>query len=398
MGSDFLKLLGSKKPFFNPLRRIKKMKKLLTVSVILLMVTSAMAADWSFSGSQRLATWYVDRNYGDNKVNGQNDDQATQWYFQGNSRLEAKVRAEKVNGHIEIALGTPDDSGGDGNVTTRRAYGTWKFADNAWLKIGKDYSPTTEFISNQWFSEDLDLLGYGVFFGRRPAGLTLGIGGFELAFLSPSYGTDVGTTATGINGVTSGDPDSYIPRLEASYMLTLGAGYIKPFGGFQYYTVEENGIGNVTGDLDVWSWVLGITTSWSIRTFTISGQISYGMNEGNVRGWQTSFYRSLASAYLKNGDDLANTYTLQTAIVPALSVTDDLRFEAGLGYRVDNADGAPGPSQPINVLSLYLQAMVTMAPGVFLCPEVGYSDFNADSSGNDRGWQWYAGTKWQVDF
>ena len=34
------------------------------------------------------------------------------------------------------------------------------------------------------------------------------------------------------------DPDSYIPRVEAGYMLKLGAGYIKPFAGFQYYTVD----------------------------------------------------------------------------------------------------------------------------------------------------------------
>jgi hypothetical protein len=373
------------------------MKKLLTVIAILLIVTPTIAADWSFSGSQRFATWYYDRNYGDNKVNGEGNDAGTQWYYQGNSRLEAKVKADKVSGHIELGLGSSNDSGGDGNVTTRRAYGTWKFADNAWLKIGKDYSPVTEFISNQFVDEDFDMLGWGVFYGQRPAGITLGIGGFELAFLTPTYGTDVGTTATGINGATGGDPDSYIPRAEVSYMMGLGMGYIKPFGGFQYYTVKENGIGNVTGDLDVWSWVLGITTSWSISAFTISSQISYGMNEGNVRSW---FFtnRSICRAYLKNGDDLANVYTLQAAIVPALTVTDNLRFEAGFGYRIDNPDGAPGPSQRTDVWSVYLQAMLTLAPGVFLCPEVGYNDFNADLSGNDRGWSWYAGAKWQVDF
>ena len=134
------------------------------------------------------------------QVNGQDDDQATQWYFQGNSRLGAKVKADKVTGQIELALGTGGD-GGDTNVATRRAYGQWKFSDNALLKVGKDYSPVTDFISNQWFDADNESAGEGNFYGRRPAGLTLGIGGFELALLTPSYGADVGTTATAASTV-----------------------------------------------------------------------------------------------------------------------------------------------------------------------------------------------------
>src|SRR5512139_478730 len=212
------------------------MKKLIAIFAVLLFVAPAFAADWSFYGSQRIATWYVDRDYGDATVNGQDDDQATQWYFQGNSRLGAKVKADKVSGQIELALagggGTSAGDGADTNVQTRRAYGTWKFSDNAWLKVGKDYSPVTDFISNQWFDGDNDLLGEGNFYGRRPSGITLGIGNFELAALTPSFGGDTGTASTGINGATGGDPDSYIPRFEASYNLVLGPGYIKPFAGF----------------------------------------------------------------------------------------------------------------------------------------------------------------------
>jgi hypothetical protein len=374
------------------------MKKLITIFAVLLLAAPAMAADWSFYGSQRIGTWYVDRDYGDGVVNGQDDDQATQWYFQGNSRLGVKVKADKVSGQIELGLGTGGD-GGDTSVVTRRAFGVWKFTDNAWLKVGKDTSPVTDVISNQWFDADGDLYGEGNFYGRRPAGLTLGIGDFELAFLTPSYGGDTGTSAGGINGATGGDADSYIPRVEAGYMLKLGAGYIKPFAGFQYYTVESNGIGTVTDDLDIWSWVLGVSTSWNIGAFSLGGQLSYGMNEGSVTGWDTgSNARAASQAYLKNGDDIADVYTLQALIVPSLKFTDTLRFEAGLGYRQDNADGAPGFSQKDGEWVAYLQAMITMAPGVFLCPEVGYYDYMDGRDGNDQGNQWYAGAKWQIDF
>ena len=224
-------------------------------------------------------------------------------FFQGNSRLGAKVKADKVTGQIELGLGAGGD-GGDTAVSTRRAYGVWKFSDNASLKIGKDYSPVTDFISNQWYDSDADLLGNGNFYGRRPAGATLILGDFELAFLAPSYGADVGTTTTGINGVTgSADPDSYIPRVEASYMLKLGAGYIKPFAGFQYYTVDTASapaVSNVTDDLDVWSYVLGVSTSWNIGAFSLGGQVSYGMNQGAVTGWATgSNARAVSSPYLR---------------------------------------------------------------------------------------------------
>ncbi len=374
------------------------MKKLIAIFAVLLFAAPAMAADWSFYGSQRIATWYTDRDYGDGTVNGQDDDQATQWYFQGNSRLGAKVKADKVTGQIELALGAGGD-GGDTSVSTRRAYGTWKFSDYGWLKVGKDYSPVTDFISNQWYNADNDLLGEGNFYGRRPAGLTLGLGDFELAFLATSYGTDVGTTTNGINGAAgSGDPDSYFPRLEASYMLKLGPGYIKPFGGFQYYTVESNGIGAVTDDLDVYSYVVGVSTSWNIGAFSIGGQVSYGINQGNVTGWSTgSNARTSSSAYLDNGDDIKDVATIQALLVGGLKFSDTLRFEVGAGYRSDDADDVQGVNED-EVWAAYLQAMITMAPGVFLCPEVGYYDYMDDVAGNDQGNQWYVGAKWQIDF
>jgi hypothetical protein len=200
-----------------------------------LLAAPAMAADWSFYGSQRMATFYIDQNYGDAQVNGQGDDAALQWRFQGNSRMGAKVKADKVSGQTELALrATNGGDGGDDAVRTRRAYGQWQFADNASLKVGKDYSPVTDNnMSNQVFDEDNDLYGNGLFYGRRPAYLGLYLGSFEFAALTPNFGSDVGTTATGINGATGGDPDDYLPKLEAAYSLKFNAGYIRPFAGFQ---------------------------------------------------------------------------------------------------------------------------------------------------------------------
>jgi hypothetical protein len=376
------------------------MKKLIAVLAVLLFAAPAFAADWAFYGSERIGTWYTERSYPRNSDSyGSGDDAATQMYFQGNSRLGAKVKADAVSGQIELGLGAGGD-GGDTSVATRRAYGTWKINDLASLKVGKDFSPVTDFVSNQWFDSDNDLYGTGNFYGRRPAGVTLILGGFELAALVPTYGADLNTTANGVTGATGNtDPDSYNPRFEATYTLKLGAGYIRPFGGFQYYTVKPGASTTVTDELDVWSWVLGVSTSWNIGAFSIGGQLSYGANQGAVNGWQTGYNaRSSSSPYLKGGDDIADVYTLQALIVPAIKFTDTLRFEAGFGYRQDNADGAPGFSQKDEAWVAYLQALITMAPGVYLAPEVGYIDYMDGVNGNSQGYQWYVGAKWQIDF
>jgi hypothetical protein len=198
----------------------------------------------------------------------------------------------------------------------------------------------------------------------------------------------------------TGDPDVYFPRLEASYKLVLGTGYIKPFAGFQYYSVNSSApTQNVTDTIDLYSWVLGLSTSWNIGAFSIGGQLNYGMNEG-LCNWANGY--NVANAQLPvlktGGDKVADIYTLQALTVPALKFTDTLRFEAGFGYRQDNADGAPGYSLKDESWVGYVQALITLAPGVFLCPEVGYIDYMDNRAGNDEGYKWYAGAKWQIDF
>ena len=93
------------------------MKKLIAIFAVLLLAAPAMAADWSFYGSQRMATFYVYDDFGDfeQPTTGEKDDWGLQWDFQANSRLGARVKADKVTGHIELGL-----KGTDGGDTRRR--------------------------------------------------------------------------------------------------------------------------------------------------------------------------------------------------------------------------------------------------------------------------------------
>jgi predicted porin len=367
------------------------MKKLIAIFAVLLLAAPVMAADWSFYGSQRVATFYVAQDYGDYTVNGQDDDWGLQWDFQGNSRMGAKVKADKVSGHIELSLSaTNGGDGGDGGVGTRLAYGAWKFADNASLKVGKMYSPVTRFISSQTFGSDAGALGAGDFYGRRPAGLALQIGEFELALLHNALNT------TGLAPAGS-DPDWNVPKVEAQYMLKLGSFDIRPFGGFQYFKVSD-GVSALTDDIDVYSWVVGLDSMINIGAFYLGLQGTYGDNWSNAN-WSGSLVGGTSGSFARlntQGDDTEDCTSYMGLVVAGLKFTDTLKFEVGAGYRMD--DSEVNAVKKDDMWHIYGQATITMYPGVYLVPEVGYIDFLDDIVGNNEGYSWYAGAKWQIDF
>jgi hypothetical protein len=368
------------------------MKKLIAILVVLLMASPAMAAEWSFFGSQRMATFYIADDYGDAEVNGSGDDWGLRWDFQGNSRVGARVKADKVGGYIELALtATNGGDGGDGGVNTRRAYGTWKFSDNATLKVGKDYSPVTEFISGQVFDSDAGLLGQGNFYGRRPSMLGLNIGALEMALLNNP------TTTAGMGLPAGVDPDWNLPRFEAAYQLKMDSFYLRPFGGIQYFKIDS-GASTLTDDLDILSYVVGLGGMANIGAFRIGGQIAYGQNWANTNAWAGGRWgQTYAGATLKGTDDVNDATSIQAQLVAGLKFSDTINFEAGVGYRDDDAD-RPGVDNA-RALEYYGQVVLTLAPGVFLVPEVGYIDFMDNPvTDDDAGYRWYAGAKWQINF
>jgi hypothetical protein len=373
------------------------MKKLIAIFAVLLLAAPGFAADWAFYGSARMATFYVADDFGDFPVNGEDDDWGLQWDFQGNSRLGARVKADKVNGHIELGLKGTD--GGDIDVGTRRAYGVWKFADNASLKVGKDYSPVTRFISGQVFGGDDGLLGMGNFYGKRPGQLGLQIGGFELALITNALSTATYAGATSVN-VAGADLDNNIPKIEGSWLLKLGSFDIRPFGGFQYFKVASTdtteAAGTLTDDVDVISYVVGLDSMINIGAFRIGAQGAYGQNWNNAN-WGTARTGAAGSAVSLDGTDDTNDAISWTAmLVAGLKFTDTLNFEVGAGYRNDDSDISGADED--EVWQIYGQCVITLAPGVFLIPEVGYVDKMDNFVGDDEGYQWYAGAKWQIDF
>ena len=361
------------------------MKKIiLVIAAVALLASPAMAVDWNFYGSARMATFYVSRDYGDGSgdvsgkgtvFNGDQDkDDNVNWELQGNSRLGATVKGENVGGRFEFGINESD-------VTSRRIYGTWDFGA-ATLKVGKDYSPTSQFISGQVFDGDLGLLGIGTGYSSRNGQIALSFGGFEVALI------DTGSAGI-IRGMTTGDVDEYLPKIEAGWGMAFDTWNFNIQGGYQWYEIEKAGAANE--DVDVTSYTIGADAGVNFGPLYVKGAFTWGTNWANA-GWHISTY----GASYDGDDDTDDVDSWQGALVAGFKFTDQLTFEGGFGYRNDDSD-APGEDE-YEQYSYYVQAVISLAPGVWMIPEVGYYDLDDDIGDEVDGDQLYVGAKWQIDF
>jgi hypothetical protein len=179
-------------------------------------------------------------------------------------------------------------------------------------------------------------------------------------------------------------------------MLKLGSFDIRPFGGFQYFKVSEGG-SILTDDLDVYSYVAGIDSMLNIGAFYVGGQVAYGINWGNAN-WSGPLVGGSAGsqALLDGTDDIKDTTSYMAMLVTGLKFTPQMQFEVGGGYLANDPDLDDVDKD--ECWTIYGQVVLTLAPGVFLIPEAGYLDKMDNFAGDDEGYQWYAGAKWQIDF
>jgi hypothetical protein len=373
-------------------------KRMLVVAALALIASPALAVDWNFYGSARTVTWYFSDDLGDfSTLAGGNDDDDTGilWGSDGhdNARLGARVKAENVSGRVEIQMRA--DQGGDpGNVITtesRLIYGEWKFGAGK-LLVGKAYTPVSQFVSGQAYNEDLGLLSVGASYGQRINGLQLSFAGLTVALLEPN--------GANISAVTVGDVDEYLPKIEAKYGMSFDMFSFNVMGGYQTYTIEDGQAGApagfVTDDVDVDSYIVGGDAAVNFGPAYVKGAVSYGENIANA-AWDIGIVTAAASATLNAaGDDTDDVTTLQWCLVGGFKFTDQVSFEAGFGWREDDYDG-PGLDED-DGWNLYVQSVISLAPGVWIVPEAGYYDYGDDNTGADEGSTFYLGAKWQIDF
>lgn len=331
------------------------MKRLLVVLMAVALVgaftTTAMAADWSFYGNARMATFWYD----DDPDTGEGDGDLS-WDLQSNSRFGASIKAnDAVSARYEI--GTAADN-------IRRIYGVWNFGAGK-MKIGQDYTPWKQFYSGQVFGGDAGLLNVGFAYGSRRPQIAVAFGDFEIALIDHATGLSDG-----------GDIDTHLPKVEAALNLKGDGWFADLLAAYQIYNVEWAAM-----DEDITAWALGGGFGVDFGPAYIKFGINYGENKG-VLGYWGSAAGSLVGGVLQDAEET------EAGLVFGFKVTDALTFETGIGANVQSFDDGRADN---DTAAWYAQSVIMIGPGVFLIPEVGVYDYETSDD-------FYLGAKWQINW
>jgi hypothetical protein len=384
----------------------------LVVAIIAFCAVTASATEWNLYGNARVATFWTSQDYGGDTEDtwGRSSVDELQWAMQGNSRIGATVKGDQVEGRFEFSVSS-DGSGG--NVGTRRLFGVWKFTEGWGLKVGKDYTPITFFLSGQVFDSDSGLKNVGQAYGYRRAQIALEGMGFKAALIDPTTGNLKLTPVTGIDvDLTT---EAKFPKLEVSYQFDLtDAMSFHAFGGWQYFKQLQavtNTVTNVTRQLDdnVTSYMFGAGADLNFGPFFVKPQVSWYKN-GASAGWLNANIglgdpiNPLTGnpisqlPFVDANGGIVDQDSLMAMLALGFKPTESLRLELGGGYLGTKDDN----DTKNNYVEYYLQAVIYLAKGVYLVPEVGYRDYGDLELDNapdvDLGSLWYAGAKWQIDF
>ena len=392
------------------------MKKSILIALVVAISTfcavTASATEWNLYGNARVATFWTSQDYGGDTEDtwGRSSVDELQWAMQGNSRIGATVKGDQVEGRFEFSVSS-DGSGG--NVGTRRLFGVWKFTEGWGLKVGKDYTPITFFLSGQVFDSDSGLKNVGQAYGYRRAQIAVEGMGFKAALIDPTTGSLKLTPVTGIDvDLTT---EAKFPKLEVSYQFELtDAMSFHAFGGWQYFKQLQavtNTVTDVTRQLDdnVTSYMFGAGADLNFGPFFVKPQVSWYKN-GASAGWLNANIglgdpiNPLTGnpisqlPFVDANGGIVDQDSLMAMLALGFKPTESLRLEAGGGYLGTKDDN----DAKNNYMEYYLQAVIYLAKGVYLVPEIGYRDYGDLELDNapdvDLGSLWYAGAKWQIDF
>jgi hypothetical protein len=359
------------------------MKKLIVLTAVfaMLFAGSAMAADWNFYGSSRVAlfsnSWNED--YAAANLTGWTSGAGyttTTFAQQGNSRIGANVAAGDVSGRFEYGA-----SGGNANI--RLLYGAWNFGGGS-MYVGQMYNPTYYGLSNQVFDGDNGLAGFGAPFSRLDA-IEFRFGSFKIAAVQPNPTTAAPYT---VNQGT-------IPKIEAAYNAPLGPVRLHVSGGFNTWDAVNPGTDD---SKSVTSWVGQVMAKYNAGPLMLGGSFYYGSNLSNY-GWNVGPAVDAGIGVDANGD-ITDTTSYAFTFVGAFTINDMMGLEGGIGYTTASADSnsVTQGDKDDTAMAYYLQLPLTLADGVFIVPEVGMYDFDKDSNDNKEGTITYFGAKFQINF
>jgi len=348
---------------------------LLAVALAVVITVPAIAAEWAFYGSARMETYSVDISkevsptayYPGNGLGY--DDRHIRWKLQGNSRIGAKIKAGNIRGRFEYGT----------KVNLRILSGAWNFGAGE-LLVGRNYTPTSIRFSKQVFYADNNLKGFGSLFSRTDM-IQIKLGGLSLALVKPETGD--------IDGLAGADYDTTLPTIEARYERSFDMIQAGIFGSYNRYDIVDA----TDKEYGIITHLVGLYGKTDIGPTTLSGMFYYGKNLG-LRGQPIA--ADCTPNFNPADDDVDDNDGYGYALTLGCKINNMFTVEAGYGA-VSFKDDVPGATDD-KACSYYLQAVITLAKGIYLTPEIGILDYKEDSAGNDEGDVTYFGAQWKISF
>jgi predicted porin len=333
------------------------------VAALAMVLTAAMnaaASEWNFYGNARIGTFFEDID-----IPGGTDTTNFREYLHGNSRIGAKVRvSDQLRGRFEYGTG----------VNVRQLWGEWNFGAGS-LLVGQGYTPLYMGYSTQVWNGDNGLENYGACSVSRRPMIQLTFGGLEIAAVQPAS-DDLGT---------GGTEEISMPKMEISFTSRINNFSYEISGGYNSYELSTGGL-----SYDVDSWVIGLGAEVKFGPAYLAGNVYTGENLGPYGVKTTSDADPVVS-----GSTLLENSGFGFILVGGYKFSDMVTVEAGYGYEDSELDNAP---QEDDSTSYYIQAKLTLAPGVYITPEIGIADHGQDRNGAEEEETLYYGCKWQISF
>jgi hypothetical protein len=388
------------------------MKKLIVILAAIAMVGAFAAtamADVDLYGSARFRTYYADV---DNGVTGAESDKDLEWRMGTLSRFGANFKSDKITGKFEVdarsgpsATGLPGtdniEAGSQasklGNMRLRHLWGQYDFGAGK-LMIGQNYPLYDAPVSGiNYYAGGLQPLGGMGYLVARTSQIRLTFGDFRVAFLSPDTAQG-GLTSTAAVPVAYTEVNTTFPKIELRYDLKMDAFAIDFIGGYQTYEIENynhaTGVGSKNTE-DITSYVLGVRAKANFGPAYAGLGLTYRQNGSNYGAWTVSQKETAVF----QGADLKDATAFGAVAALGWKINDMFTLEASYAMLNSEQDTTADNEDDSNVWGVI--AKITVAPGVYIIPELIFQDNKDvinDGVTTEQGDATIFGVFWMINF
>jgi len=391
------------------------MKKLMILLAVITMVgafTTTTMADFDLYGSARFRTYYTSVNDG---VPGVDSDKDLEWRMGFLSRFGANFKSGKITGKFELdarpgGQGTTDfvtygsQASRLGNLRLRHLWGQWDFGAGK-LMIGQNFPLYDAPVSGiNYYSGGLQKWGGIGLQDARTSQIRLTFENLRLAFLPP----DTFAAVTGIESTVRPfeNINTKFPKIEIRYDTRLDNFALNFIGGYQSVEIEDrlneaspspfSGTGPGTkATEDIRSWVLGFRGRADFDPVYAGLALTYRKNGRNYGVWTVSTKEQAVF----QGNDLKDATAWGVDAALGWTINDRWTVEASYAAFDSKQDTALDNEDDAMVWAILTK--ITMAPGVYIIPEIIYQD-NKDVTNDgvsiDQGDVTVFGVLWKIDF